>query len=206
MHQDFLDRVDILGALGATVLISNYGEYLPPGRLSLASHPQADRHRDGRADLARDFRREILRRPGRRDPRVVRAAVQKRPQALRLPLARSLHRLAHHCRQPAGRPAPAGTSTTTSIENRLIESIRDYDQDCLPIFSRDVLNRMRSGDPGWESMVPPVVAEIIKRRKLLGYVERTRARRGTNPATGGLVDSINLAGMTKSGAKRSRVH
>ncbi len=26
-HQDFLDRVDILGALGKTVLISDFGEY-----------------------------------------------------------------------------------------------------------------------------------------------------------------------------------
>ena len=34
--RDFLDRVDMLGAMGRTVLISNYGRLLPPGRFSCA--------------------------------------------------------------------------------------------------------------------------------------------------------------------------
>jgi hypothetical protein len=55
------------------------------------------------------------------------------------------------------------------LENRLIESIRDYDERCLTIFSRDVFKRLRSGDASWERMVPPAVAEVIKRRNLLGY-------------------------------------
>jgi hypothetical protein len=55
------------------------------------------------------------------------------------------------------------------VENRLIESIRDYDAHCLTIFSRDVFKRLRSGDESWERMVPPPVADVIKRRKLLGF-------------------------------------
>ena len=55
------------------------------------------------------------------------------------------------------------------IENRLIESLRDFDECCLPIFSRDVLANIRSGDPAWEVMVPPAVAQIIKERKLFNY-------------------------------------
>ena len=55
------------------------------------------------------------------------------------------------------------------IENRLIESLRDFDERCLPIFSRDVLASIRSGDAAWEAMVPPAVAEIIKERKLFNY-------------------------------------
>jgi hypothetical protein len=54
------------------------------------------------------------------------------------------------------------------VENRLIESLRDFDKACLPVFSRDVLARIRSGDPSWEHMTPPSVAEVIKRRGLLG--------------------------------------
>jgi hypothetical protein len=41
----------------------------------------------------------------------------------------------------------------------------------LPIFSREVLARIKKGDPGWEIMVPPQVASIIKERKLFGYHE-----------------------------------
>jgi hypothetical protein len=60
------------------------------------------------------------------------------------------------------------------VENRLIESVRDYDEQCLSVFSRDVLQRLRSSeDDSWERMVPPAVAEVIKRRRLLGYEPRT---------------------------------
>jgi hypothetical protein len=56
------------------------------------------------------------------------------------------------------------------LENRLIESVRDYDERCLSIFSRDVLKRLRSGDRAWEAMVPPAVAHLVKERGLLGYM------------------------------------
>ena len=58
------------------------------------------------------------------------------------------------------------------LENRMIESVRDYDERLLSIFSRDVLKRIRTGDGSWEGMVPPAVAQVIKRRKLLGYAEQ----------------------------------
>ena len=54
-------------------------------------------------------------------------------------------------------------------ENRLIESLRDIDPQCLHIYSRDVLARIRTGDASWEAMTPPAVAELIKRRGLLAY-------------------------------------
>jgi hypothetical protein len=80
------------------------------------------------------------------------------------------------------------------IENRLIESLRDYDSACLPVFSREVLRRLRSGDSTWESMVPKAVTEVIKKRKLLGYSDGARARRSGKGRLG-LVDSIHLAGV-----------
>ena len=54
-------------------------------------------------------------------------------------------------------------------ENRLIESLRDIDPQCLHIYSRDVLAKIRTGDASWEAMTPAAVAELIKRRSLLGY-------------------------------------
>jgi hypothetical protein len=39
----------------------------------------------------------------------------------------------------------------------------------LPIFSRDVLKRIGSGDESWDEMVPPEVADIIRRRGFFGY-------------------------------------
>jgi hypothetical protein len=38
----------------------------------------------------------------------------------------------------------------------------------LPVFSRDVLQKIRSGDASWEEMVPAQVAQIIRERNLFG--------------------------------------
>jgi len=45
----------------------------------------------------------------------------------------------------------------------------NYNPKYLPIFSRDVLKRIATGDESWEEMVPPQVAEIIRRRGFFGY-------------------------------------
>lgn len=55
------------------------------------------------------------------------------------------------------------------LKNRCIECIRGYEENYLPIFSRDALAKLWTGDAGWEKMVPPQVAQLIKKRKLLGY-------------------------------------
>ena len=52
--------------------------------------------------------------------------------------------------------AASSTWTTTSPEY-------------LPIYSRDVLRRIASGDTEWESMVPGEVAALIKKRLFFGY-------------------------------------
>jgi hypothetical protein len=57
------------------------------------------------------------------------------------------------------------------LENHYIDSIVGYDMDFLNIFSRDVLRRIKEQDPTWETMVPPKVADAIKRRGLFGYAE-----------------------------------
>jgi hypothetical protein len=48
----------------------------------------------------------------------------------------------------------------------------NYNPKYLPIFSRDVLKRIAAGDESWDQMVPPQVAEIIRRRGFFGYKKR----------------------------------
>ena len=55
------------------------------------------------------------------------------------------------------------------IENHFIQSIRDYKDEYLPIFSREVLAKIKNSDPSWENMVPAQVARIIKERQIMGY-------------------------------------
>jgi hypothetical protein len=45
----------------------------------------------------------------------------------------------------------------------------NHNPEYLPIFSRDVLKRIASADESWDAMVPPQVAEIIRRRGFFGY-------------------------------------
>jgi hypothetical protein len=45
----------------------------------------------------------------------------------------------------------------------------NYKPDYLPILSRDVLQRIPTDDCTWESMVPPEVGELIKKRGFFGY-------------------------------------
>jgi len=48
----------------------------------------------------------------------------------------------------------------------------NYNPEYLPIFSRDVLKRIASGDESWEEMVPPQVADIVRQRGFFGYKKR----------------------------------
>ena len=54
--------------------------------------------------------------------------------------------------------------------NKRIEDI-EYNSEFLNIFSKDVLNKIKSGEVGtWEHMVPDGVADIIKERSLFGMI------------------------------------
>src|SRR5947199_3884115 len=48
----------------------------------------------------------------------------------------------------------------------------NYNPKYLPIYSRDVLKRIAAGDESCDQMVPPQVAEIIRRRGLFGSNKR----------------------------------
>lgn len=195
--QDFLDRADILGALGKTVLISNYAEYhrlaaylfrqtkkmigIVMGVPTLKQIFDEKYYTDLEGGILESFGRLF-----KNDLKIY--AYPLLDQATGALITAGNLRVDPHLRH----------LYSYLVENRLIESIRDYDEKCLSIFSRDVLKRLRAGDASWETMVPPEVAQIVKRRKLLGYVDRSRVRRGTKPANVGLVDSVHLAGVTKA--------
>ena len=52
-----------------------------------------------------------------------------------------------------------------------MQSVEGFERKYLPIFSSQVLARIRAGDSSWETMVPERVAETVKQRKLFGYRE-----------------------------------
>lgn len=167
-HKDFLERVDILGAMGKTVLISNYGEYHRLAAFLFRHTKKMIGIVMGVPTLREIFDEKyyadlgggILESFGRLFKNDLKLYVYplKEPKADALITAGNL-RVAPHLRH----------LYAYLVENRLIESLRDFDERCLPIFSRTVLANIKSGDPSWEEMVPPQVAAMIKERKLFGY-------------------------------------
>lgn len=167
-YQDFLDRVDTLASMGKTVLISNFGEY----------------HR-----LAAYFFRYTKRMIGivMGVPTLREIFDDKYYEDLEGGILESFGRLFKNdlklfiyplLEKDSGALITADNLVVAShlkhlygylIENNFIESIRGYDPTCLSIFSRDVLAKIRMGDPEWEKMVPETVVEIIKKRAMFHY-------------------------------------
>ena len=53
-------------------------------------------------------------------------------------------------------------------------ALDNYNPDCLPIMSRDVLKKIKDHDEKWEQMVPAEVCDLIKKRGFFGYAKSPR--------------------------------
>ncbi len=164
-HQDFLDRVDILGALGKTVLISNYGEFH-----RLATY------------LFRHTKKMIGITMG--VPTLKEIFEEKYYTDLEGGILESFGRLFKNDLKlyiyPYMDPATASVITAGNmrvaphlrhlyaylVENHFIQGLRDFNEAYLPIMSREALAKIRADDPSWEQMVPAEVAHLINQRRL----------------------------------------
>lgn len=54
--------------------------------------------------------------------------------------------------------------------NGRLVNIDDFNKEILDIFSRTVLKMIKNGEKGWEEMLPEGVPEIIKEKRLFGYM------------------------------------
>ena len=167
-HADFLARVDILGALGRTVLISKFGEYY-----KLAGYLSRYTNRKIGLVMGVPSLLEIL------DEKyylnleggILEALGRMFKQGLKLYVYPIID-------EKSGKLITATQAEVAPnlrslfqylIDNRHIEEIRDYRKDFLGIYPPAVLAKLKSGDKTWEDMVPPEVAQIIKEREFFGY-------------------------------------
>lgn len=164
--QDFLDRVDMLGALGHTVLISNYGEfhrlvnYLSIYTDKMIGLPLGipGMHELFEERFYADLEGGILEGLGRLFKHGVKLYAYPRLMPDGSLVTAKNFQVAPHL----------GHLYSHLLENRFIEEISNYTPAFLPIRSTDVLALIRRGDSAWENMVPPAVAEIIRGRRLFG--------------------------------------
>jgi len=164
--QDFLDRIDLLGALGRTVLISDYGEYyklvdfltrysegpigLPMGIPGLNEIFNSEHYNDLDGGIL---------------------------EALGRLFKRNVQLYVYPFISPNGELVTCGNfRTPPGMENlyehlrvnHLIRPIEDYRPDYLQIHSLKVLEMIAAGDAKWESMVPEAARVVIKKRGLFG--------------------------------------
>lgn len=167
-HADFLARVDILGSLGRTVLISKFGEYY---RLAAYLSRYTNRMIGivmGVPSLTEIFDEKyylnleggILEALGRMFRTGLKLYVYPMVDdktgelvtAKKLEVAPNLRSLYQYV-----------------LDNEFIQEITDYNPEYLRIYPPDALTKIQRGDPAWETMVPPEVVRIIKERQFFGY-------------------------------------
>ncbi len=169
-QQDFLDRVDLLGSLGKTVLISNYGRFYRLADYLFRYTNQMIGLAMGIPTVKEIFKEKyysdldggILESFGRLFKNDLRLYVYP----LKDPKTGALITAANLMVTPKLRHLYAHM-----LENLYLIDLKGYDGSCLPIFSREVLSKIRKADASWEELVPPQVASLIKTRGLFGYLK-----------------------------------
>ena len=179
-HDDFLDRADILRALGFDVLISRFeqhyrlAEYFAgytDGLVGIAAGLPTVRQQVADEKYYTELPGGVLESVGRLFKRSVKMYIYP----TRDPVTGEIHTVAN-----TRSPAPWHHLQQLLIELGRIVPIRSYNESYLSIQTSDVLSRLQKGDNSWETMVPPVVAKTIKAKRLfsnrpeLGARDRSR--------------------------------
>jgi hypothetical protein len=192
-HEDFLARVDILGALGNNVLISNYLEFYRLTSYFRRYTKEMIGVAMGINNLLEIFNEKYYE---NLDGGILESFGRLFKHATKLyiyPMRKSAYD--RYCQTPgANCPAPDSPSTSRPLatevwinatnlqvelnlqnlyahllENHYLAPIVGFDPSIMDIFSRDVLSKIQHNESGWEKMVPGPVATIVKERSLFGY-------------------------------------
>ena len=173
-HADFLARVDILGALGRTVLISKFGEYY---RLAAYLARYTNRMIGivmGVQTLIEIFDEKYYL---NLDGGILEALGRMFKSGLKLYVYPMVDEHSGELRTASNLDVAPNLRSLYRylVDNDLIHEVTDYNPDYLRIYPPDALEKLQSGDPAWEKMVPPEVVEIIKARRFFGYREPAAA-------------------------------
>jgi len=167
---DFLNRADMLSALGKTVLVSNFRRFH-----RLAAYLSRYTKRSiglavGASKLAEIFDESFY---NENEGGMLGGLGQLFKNPARLYVYPHLDLASGHKLTVENFPIPPQLTHLYAYlrENRFIQGIENSSANLLSIRSQDVLSKIRSGDSSWEQLVPPLIVEIIKHDKLFGYRE-----------------------------------
>lgn len=169
-HEDFLNRVDTLAALGLPVLISNYDAYFRLAAYLFQYTKKMIGLALGLPSLKEVFSERYY---GDLEGGIL--------ESIGRLFRNDLKMYVHPYKDPTtGAVVTAGNLVVAPnlrhlysylLDNQYIDGLRDYDESLLSISSDEVLAKLKSGDPSWEEAVPPQVAALIKERKFFCYTD-----------------------------------
>lgn len=167
-ERDFLERVNILNGMGQNVMVSNFREYY-----KLVEYFSQFRIKKLRIVIGILTLMNVLDRKYYLDLRggILEAMGKLFPENMKLYVYPAL--------------GPSGKELLTSrtvpldddlkllyeylIQTRKIIDIPNAKKERLHIFSNDVLEKIKNGNPQWEQMVPVYIARYIKTHCVFGY-------------------------------------
>lgn len=166
-ERDFLDRADMLCALGQTVILSNCIQH----KKLIAYF--AD-YRVRRIGLAMGVRKlqNIIRDTYENNPNNLLGAFGEL-------FPRNVRFYVYPAREKDGTllnvknidvPHPIHFLYDHLLENQNIVDIQAFDPHILDIYHKDVLDMIRQGQAGWEEKVPVEVARLVKKKRLFGFI------------------------------------
>lgn len=167
-ERDFLDRVDVLGNLGYTVIISNFSEYyrlvdyfasytgghigIGMGVNNLLMVFDENYYKNLSGGILEAFGKFF-----RKDMKVylypyTDPDTHEMLDSTNLKVDQNLKELYKYFK----------------LNERIVD-IKHFDPDCSQIYSREILRKIVANEGGWENQLPDGVAEMIKDRGMFGY-------------------------------------
>jgi hypothetical protein len=169
-HRDFLDRAALANAMGKNVLISNYAEYYRLAEYLWRYTQERIGLVMGIPNLREIFNEKYY---DKLDGGILESFGRLFKNGLKLYVYPTLEEGAG-----GSKVITVGDMKVEPKLRKLFEHIRDngdvvaiedYKKEYLGIYSRDVLEKIKTRDNAWEKMVPPEVAALIKERGYFGY-------------------------------------
>ncbi len=167
-EKDFLDRVELLRALGQTVMITNYQEYyklvdyfseFTKARMGLAM---------GAYNLIQIFDEKYYRNISGGVLEAFGKLFYKDLKIYLYPLKGNKAGEIINSENLKVHPRMKELYKYFKYNGRIID-IENFDPDILKILSREVHKMITKGKKGWEEMLPEGIPKIIKDQQLFGY-------------------------------------
>ncbi len=167
-EKDFLERADMLSALGHKVLLSDCANH---EMLINYLHDYKISHL-GLVIGARELQKIISDKyEQNQDGRLLVAFGELFSQNIRVYVYPAQDQGTKHIITAENLLVPDGIKFLYQylIDSRQVVGVSLYNRDILHIFPQEVLREIQENTSGWETKVPPSLAELIRAKKLFGY-------------------------------------